>query len=117
MHEKYGAEGLAVIGVPCNQFGEQEPGTEKEIVAFCEKNYKVTFDMLAKVDVNGDAQAPLFKYLTSEAAYPKDAGKVKWNFEKFLIGKDGKVAARFRTGVKPSDPAVVKAIEAELAKK
>ncbi len=117
LHEKYGADGFVVLGFPCNQFGAQEPGTEAEIVEFCEKTYKVSFPMFAKVDVNGEKQAPLFKYLTSEAAYPKDSGKVKWNFEKFLVGRDGNVVARFRTGVKPSDATVVKAIEAELAKK
>jgi glutathione peroxidase len=117
LQDQYGKDGLAVLGFPCNQFGAQEPGTEKEIVEFCEKTYKVKFDMFSKVDVNGDQQAPLFKYLTSEAAYAKDPGKVKWNFEKFLIGRDGKVVARFRTGVKPSSEEVVKAIQAELAKK
>ena len=117
LHDEFNKQGLVVVGFPCNQFGGQEPGSEKEIAEFCEKNYQVTFDMFAKIDVNGDKQAPLYKYLTSEEAFPKDAGKVKWNFEKFLIGRDGKVVARFRTGVKPSDPKVVEAIEAELAKK
>jgi glutathione peroxidase len=117
LHAKYAKDGLAIVGVPCNQFGKQEPGTEKEIADFCEKNYKVTFDMLAKVDVNGENATPLYKYLTSKDAYPKDAGNVKWNFEKFLISRDGKVVNRFRTPVDPGSDEVVKAIEAELANK
>lgn len=117
LHEKYGKDGLAVVGVPCNQFGEQEPGSAKEIRDFCDKEYKVSFDLLAKVDVNGDKACPLYKYLTSEAAYPKDAGRVKWNFEKFLVSREGKVVARYRTGVNPSSKDVVQAIESELAKK
>ena len=116
LHEKYGKDGLAVLGVPCNQFGGQEPGSEKEIAEFCSKTYDVKFDLFSKVDVNGDQQAPLYKYLTSEAGFAKDAGPVKWNFEKFLVGKDGKVVARYRTGVKPSSPVVVNTIEAELKK-
>lgn len=117
LHEKYNDKGLAIVGVPCNQFGKQEPGSDEEIGEFCQKNYGVKFDMLSKVDVNGEKAAPLFKYLTSEKAGLKDFGPVKWNFEKFLIAKDGSVAARFRTGVKPDAPEVVSAIEAELAKK
>ncbi len=117
LHDEYSEKGLAVIGVPCNQFGEQEPGTDKEIVEFCESKYKVTFDLLSKVDVKGDTQCDLFKHLTSTEAYAQDAGPVKWNFEKFLVGRDGKVVNRFRTGVKPSSDKVVAAIEAELKKK
>lgn len=117
LHEKYSDKGLAVVGVPCNQFGKQEPGSDEEIGEFCQKNYGVKFDMLSKVDVNGEKAAPLFKYLTSDKVGIKDVGPVKWNFEKFLIAKDGSVAARFRTGVQPDAPDVVKAIEAELAKK
>lgn len=117
VYEKYKDEGLVVLGVPCNQFGRQEPGTSEEIAAFCEKNYGVTFPMLSKVDVNGEEAAPLYKYLTSKEAVPSDAGPVKWNFEKFLVGRDGKVAARFRTPVQPDDPKVIEAIEKELAKK
>ncbi len=117
LHEKYGDKGLAVLGFPCNQFGKQEPGTEEQIGEFCQKNYGVKFDMFSKVDVNGKDAAPLFQHLTSEKAGIKDVGPVKWNFEKFLIGRDGQVAARFRTGVKPDDAEVIKALEAELAKK
>ena len=117
LHEKYKDEGLAVLGFPCNQFGAQEPGTEKEIAEFCKENYGVSFDMFSKVDVNGKNACDLFEYLTSKEAHPADPGPVKWNFEKFLVGRDGKVVARFRTGVEPDSEDVVQAIEAELEKK
>ena len=116
LHDKYKDKGLAVLGFPCNQFGKQEPGSESDIGSFCEKNYGVKFDMFSKVDVNGDESAPLFKFLTSDKAGVKDVGPVKWNFEKFVIAKDGKVAGRFRTKVKPDDAEVVQLIESELAK-
>jgi glutathione peroxidase len=116
LHEKYGKEGLAVVGVPCNQFGKQEPGTAAEIAEFCEKNYGVEFDLLAKVDVNGENAVPLYKYLTSKETDPKFAGKIPWNFEKFLFSRDGQVVARFNHKTKPDAPEVIKAIESELAK-
>ena len=117
LYEKYKDQGLVVLGFPCNQFGQQEPGTSQEISTFCQDNYGVTFDMFEKIEVNGENQAPLYKYLTSKEAYPADPGPVKWNFEKFLIGRDGKVVKRFRTPVNPGSDEVVKAIEAELQKK
>lgn len=117
LHDKYADKGLAVLGFPCNQFGSQEPGSAEEIATFCKDNYAVTFDMFAKIDVNGDNAAPLYKLLTSKETDPKFAGNIKWNFEKFLIGRDGQIVARFATGVKPDAPEVVKAIETELAKK
>lgn len=117
LHKKYHKQGLAVLGFPCNQFGSQEPGSDEEIKGFCKENYGVEFDMFSKIDVNGDKADPLFKYLTSDKAYAKDAGKVRWNFEKFLLARDGTVVARFRTGVNPSSKQVVTVIEAELAKK
>ncbi len=113
LHEKYATQGLAVLGFPCNQFGNQEPGTEAEIGDFCRRNYDVKFDLFSKVDVNGDSAVDLYKYLTSHA---KDAGPVKWNFEKFLISKKGQVVTRFRSAVRPDSDEVVRAIEAELAK-
>ena len=116
LHEKYNEKGLAVLGFPCNQFGAQEPGSDEDVSDFCQKNYGVKFDMFSKVDVNGDKAADLFKQLTSKEVFPKDSGKVNWNFEKFLISKEGKVVGRFRTGVEPDSEEVVKAIEAELAK-
>jgi glutathione peroxidase len=116
LHEKYKDDGLVVLGFPCNQFGSQEPGSAKEIAEFCKETYGVKFPMFAKIDVNGDKAAPLYKHLTSKETVD-DAGPVKWNFEKFLVDRDGKVVARFRTPVKPDDPKVVSAIERELAKK
>jgi glutathione peroxidase len=117
LYEKYGKEGLAVVGVPCNQFRAQEPGSAKEIAEFCEKNYGVKFDMLGKVDVNGEKAAPLYKQLTSKETDPKFPGKITWNFEKFLFSRDGKVVERFAPKVQPDSKEVVAAIEKELAKK
>ncbi len=117
LNEKYAKEGLAVLGFPCNQFRQQEPGTEAQIRQFCTENYGVTFDLFAKVEVNGEGACPLYKYLTALETKPKGPGDISWNFEKFLIGRDGKVVARFAPTIKPDDPDVVKAIEAELAKK
>ena len=116
LHEKYNDKGLAVLGFPCNQFASQEPGSDADVAQFCEKNFGVKFDMFSKIDVNGDQAAPLFKQLTSKEVFPKDSGKVNWNFEKFLVSKEGKVVGRFRTDVEPDSAEVVKAIEAELAK-
>jgi len=94
-------DGLVILGFPCNQFGKQEPGSEDEIKSFCQKNYGVEFDMFSKVDVNGDDAAPLYKHLTAQETNPKGAGAVKWNFEKFVVGRDGKLAGRFGPRVKP----------------
>jgi len=113
LHAKYQAKGLEVVGVPCNQFGGQEPGTAKEIADFCEAKYKVKFDMLEKVDVNDVGACALYKQLTSG----KFAGPIKWNFEKFLVGRNGEVVARFGSGAEPMGAAVVKAVEGELEKK
>ena len=115
LHEKYAAKGLAVLGFPCNQFGAQEPGSAKEISTFCTKNYGVEFDMFAKVNVNGDEACDLYKYLTELDLQPKGPGKVSWNFEKFLLGKNGEVLARFDPRTSPDDEAVVKMIESALA--
>ena len=119
LHKKYAEQGLAVLGFPCNQFGAQEPGDDKEIATFCKQNYGVDFDMFSKVDVNGEKAAPLFKFLTSKDSglTGKSVGPVGWNFEKFLVGRDGKVLARFRTGAEPDSEEVVAAIEAALEKK
>lgn len=114
LHTKYAGQGLAVLGFPCNQFGGQEPGSDADIATFCRSNYGVEFDMFSKVDVNGDGQCPLYKYLTKDSKF---AGPIGWNFEKFLIGRDGQVVARFKTDVEPSSAEVTAAIEAELAKK
>jgi glutathione peroxidase len=117
LHEKYAKEGLAVLGFPCNQFGRQEPGNAEQIRDFCTSKYNVSFDLFHKIDVKGKNQDPLYKWLTSEAATPADPGPVKWNFEKFLIGRDGKVIHRFRSPVNPNSPQVVEAIETALKSK
>lgn len=114
LHKKYSEQGLSVVGVPANEFGAQEPGTDAEIATFCKSNYGVEFDMLSKVVVKGEGICPLYAYLTKESKFP---GPIGWNFEKFLIGRDGEVVARFKPNVKPDAPEVVAAIEKELAKK
>jgi len=114
LQKTYEDQGFSVLGFPCNQFLEQEPGTADEIAQFCSVNYGVTFPLFEKIEVNGKERAPLYKWLTSEEATPADPGPVAWNFEKFLVGRDGKVIARFRSPVRPSDPKVVEAIEAAL---
>lgn len=116
LNKKYKDQGLAVLGFPCNQFGGQEPGTEAEIVTFCQSKYDVTFDLFAKIDVKGPEASPLYKTLTSKETDPKFAGDIRWNFEKFLIGRDGSIVARFPTGTKPDAPEVIQAIESELKK-
>lgn len=117
LHEKYGEKGLAVAGFPCNQFGKQEPGSDEEIVKFCQTNYNVKFDLFSKVEVNGEGACPLYKHLTSLETKPAGAGKISWNFEKFLIGRDGKVLARFAPRTAPDAPEVIEAVEAALAAK
>ncbi len=114
---KYKDKGLVVLGFPCNQFGGQEPGSSKEISEFCTKNYGVTFDMFSKVDVNGANACDLYKYLTTQDTKPQGSGKISWNFEKFLIGRDGKVIARFSPRTQPDAPEVIEAIEKALAAK
>jgi glutathione peroxidase len=116
LHEKYADQGLAIVGVPCNQFKNQEPGTAEQIEEFCRKNYGVDFDLLSKVDVNGSDACPLYKYLTSAATNPDFSGDINWNFEKFLFNRHGQVVARFAPQVRPDAPEVVQAIEAEVAK-
>ena len=110
----YGERGLTVIGVPCNQFMGQEPGTAEEIETFCSTNYGVTFPLLAKTDVNGDDRHPLYAELTKTPDDGGEAGDIQWNFEKFLVSPDGKVVARFRPVADPEAPEVVSAIEAAL---
>ena len=113
LQDKYKEKGLVVVGVPCNQFGGQEPGTEKDIQKFCTDKYKVTFPMMSKVDVNGEKEAPLYKFLKSHAESKDD---VKWNFEKFIVSKEGTVVGRFGTKTKPDADEVVSVIESELEK-
>ena len=113
LNQDYKDKGLQVLGFPCNDFGAQEPGTNEEITTFCETNYGVTFDLMDKVHAKGSEQHPLYKTLTNSVE-PK--GDVAWNFEKFLIGKQGEVVARFASAVTPDSSELVQAIEAELAK-
>ena len=113
LHDKYEEQGLAVLGFPCNQFGGQEPGTEAQILDFCQTRYDVSFPLFAKIEVNGADRHPLYDYLAGgQAAFP---GKISWNFEKFLIGKDGEPRARFGPKTTPDDPDLVAAIEKALA--
>ena len=119
LHDEYGDKGLAVLGFPCNQFGRQEPGTASEIRDFCSKEYGVEFDMFAKINVNtktadGEKACDLYKYLTALDTEPQGSGAISWNFEKFLIGRDGDVIARFSPRTKPNAPEVIKAIETAL---
>ena len=105
---------LAILAFPCNQFGRQEPGTAEQIRDFCTSKYKVSFDLFEKIDVKGKNQDPLYKWLTSEAATPADPGPVKWNFEKFLIGRDGSVLHRYPPQTKPRDNGLMEDIAAAL---
>lgn len=117
LHEKFGKEGLEILAFPCNQFGAQEPGSPEEIQKFCTDKFNVSFPMFAKVEVNGDKACPLYKYLTALDIKPKGKGKVSWNFEKFVVGRNGEVVARFAPGTKPDAKEVMAVVEAELAKK
>ncbi|MEM9356238.1 MAG: glutathione peroxidase [Pseudomonadota bacterium] len=114
LHEEYAEQGLSVLGFPCNQFFGQEPGSSTEIQAFCKKNYGVEFDMFEKIEVNGSNACDLYKYLKTQDAKPKGAGKISWNFEKFLVDRDGNVIARFGPRTAPHDKALTTAIEAAL---
>ena len=115
LYDQFADRGLVVAGFPCNQFGEQEPGTSEEISDFCSVNYGVTFPMFAKIDVNGPDRHPLYTELTEVNDAEGKAGDIQWNFEKFLVGPDGKVLARFRPLTEPEAPEVISAIEASLA--
>jgi glutathione peroxidase len=114
LHEKYAARGFTVVGVPCNQFGGQEPGSAEEIEQFCSQNYGVTFPLTEKVDVNGSDRHPVYDALTPVADTEGRAGDITWNFEKFLLDGSGAVVARFAPTVVPDDPQVVTAIESLL---
>jgi len=102
LYEKLHGKGLEILGFPCNQFGEQEPGSEAEIESFCEVNYGVTFPMFAKVDVNGDGTAPLYKYLKKEKPGLLGSEAIKWNFTKFLVDRDGRVVERYAPNTEPA---------------
>jgi glutathione peroxidase len=113
LHQSYGAKGLAVLGFPCNRFGSQDPGSNEEIGAFCQRNYGVSFTMMEKVKVNGDGAHPLYQWLTAEAPGILGSKAIKWNFTKFLVGKDGRVIQRYAPQDAPSK--IAKDIEAALA--
>ena len=102
LHKSYGAKGLVVLGFPCNQFGSQDPGADGEIAEFCQVNYGVSFPMMGKIDVNGPAAHPLYKWLCAEAPGLLGSKAIKWNFTKFLIGKDGQVIKRYAPTDKPA---------------
>ena len=110
-------KGLMVIGFPCNQFGNQEPGSDSDIVEFCSSKYDVTFDMFSKVEVNGDGACDFYKYLTGLELEPKGSGDVGWNFEKFVIDRSGKVIGRFGSRTKPDDEAFVDMVQTALSAK
>ena len=114
LHEELAPRGFTVVGVPCNQFMGQEPGTAEEIAEFCSATYGVTFPLLAKTDVNGEDRAPLFQELTAAPDAEGAGGDVQWNFEKWLLSPDGEVVGRFRPLVEPTDPALREAIEKVL---
>ena len=114
LQERFGGQGFSVVGFPCNQFAGQEPGSADEIQTFCSTTYGVTFPLFEKIDVNGEGQHPLYAELTKTADAEGASGDVQWNFEKFLVGADGEILARFRPRTEPEDEAVVKAVEAAL---
>jgi glutathione peroxidase len=114
LHEQYKDRGFTVLGVPCNQFAGQEPGTSEEIATFCSTTYGVTFPLTEKVDVNGENRHPLYQELTGTADGAGEAGDVQWNFEKFLISPDGEIVGRFRPMVTPDAPELVAAVEGTL---
>ena len=113
LHQRYGSKGLAVLGFPCNQFGAQDPGQDSDIASFCQRNYGVSFPMMAKIDVNGRAAHPLYQWLSAEAPGLLGSKAIKWNFTKFLVGKGGQVIKRYAPLDKPASMA--RDIEAALA--
>lgn len=111
LQEQWSARGVTVLGVPCNQFGGQEPGSSEEIAEFCSATYGVTFPMTEKVEVNGPGRHPLYAALTTTPDADGEAGDVQWNFEKFVLSPDGEIIARFRPRTEPDDPAVLAALD------
>jgi glutathione peroxidase len=117
LHKTYAAQGLTILGFPSNDFGQQEPGTNADIQQFCKSNYGVQFDMFSKVQVLGRNKVPLFEFLTSKSTNPKFAGEIQWNFEKFLIGRDGQILGRFTSAIEPESRELTNAIDAALSKR
>jgi glutathione peroxidase len=116
VYERYKDRGLVIVGVPANNFAQQEPGTDEEIKKFCSNKYNVSFPMMSKVSVLGDDKAPLYQFLTDKSANPTIGGDIKWNFTKFLFDRNGNPVARFEPAVKPDSPEVTAAIESTLSK-
>lgn len=116
LYDRFKDRGFVIVGVPANNFGGQEPGSDAEIKQFCSRNYSVSFPMMSKVSVKGGDKTPLYVWLTEGASNSKTGGEVKWNFTKFLVGKDGAVIARFESPVTPDSPEVIGAVEASLQK-
>lgn len=114
VYQKYKAKGLRILAFPSNDFGGQEPGTEKEIHEFCTTRYKTTFDLFSKVKTQGEGQAPLYAYLTDKTTDPKYGGPIEWNFTKFLVGRDGQLIGRFKSAVDPLSPEFTAAVEEAL---
>jgi glutathione peroxidase len=114
LQDTYGEKGFTVLGFPCNQFLEQEPGTADEIAEFCSVNYGVTFPLFEKIEVNGPDRHPLYDVLTAKADAEGAAGDIQWNFEKFLVSPEGEIVQRFRPGVEPEDAGLVSAVEEAL---
>ena len=114
LYEEYNGRGLEILGVPCNQFAGQEPGTSEEIKDFCSTNFKVSFPLFSKLEVNGDGADPLYGWLTSLDVGPEEAGDVKWNFGKFLANKDGEIVGRFDPSTEPQAADLIAAIEGAL---
>ena len=110
LQQRFGGAGFSVLGVPCNQFAGQEPGTAEEIAAFCSLTYGTSFPMTEKIEVNGPDRHPLYQRLAATPDADGEAGDVQWNFEKFLVAPDGRVVARFRPGTEPGSPEVVDAV-------
>jgi glutathione peroxidase len=117
LHRKYAQQGLRILGFPSNNFGGQEPGSDSEIQQFCRANYGVEFDMFSKVDVLGSSKVALFQQLTSPRTNPKFPGEIAWNFEKFLIDRDGQIVGRFKSAVEPQAREVIAAIESALGQR
>ena len=115
LYETYKDKGFVIVGIPANNFGKQEPGSNEEIKTFCSRNYNVTFPMMSKVSVKGEDTTPLYQYLTDKSANPTTGGEIKWNFTKFLVDKKGNVINRFEPAVTPEAAELVKAVEAALA--
>ena len=115
LYEEKQDAGFVVLGFPCNQFGGQEPGSDADVAAFCSTKYDVSFPMFSKLDVNGEGRAPLYAWLTGEKTQPDGPGDIAWNFAKFVVGKDGRVKARFNPRVEPSSAELKAAIDAALA--